>query len=416
MSFGLGPTRRAAALVLGGVLLVAGCSSSDDDPPREQPTSEPSSADTEPTAGSETPTDAPSIEPGVSGVGFDPDARLELPEENVKLARLSDTTLFTVTDKTVTAHALGSAEVDFESAAGDIGTWMDLWVDEDGEEVLALRMDQEVGSGTAIGEVSAALVRIDPETGDVQLVARMALPDAAQGTPHLEVRDVVDDVAIVEKWVEGAGGRTVQAVDLDRGRSAWVRKDVSFLGSTDDLVILNKGNVFVPGRLIALRPDGKEAWKGYEGVGNVALVGIHRGVLTVAGNDASHSTPVLTRVNTRNGRTVGRPRAVKTTDWRCTHDEGDVAVCQDGFGGLRGVDLEENRVAWGLPTGRRYAPTMTAVHEGNLYGFLNDGRSVVIDAATGKDVGPAGAAPTEVNESGGVVLFVGKAVWFPFAE
>jgi hypothetical protein len=57
---------------------------------------------------------------------------------------------------------------------------------------------------------------------------------------------------------------------------------------------------------------------------------------------------------------------------------------------------------------------VSSVRGDYVYGFTSGGRSVVLDAATGRDVTEtAGAAPVSSNGYGGLVFYSGQAIFYP---
>jgi hypothetical protein len=57
---------------------------------------------------------------------------------------------------------------------------------------------------------------------------------------------------------------------------------------------------------------------------------------------------------------------------------------------------------------------VSSVRGDYVYGFTSGGRSVVLDAATGRDVAEAaGAAPVSSNGYGGLIFYSGQAIFYP---
>ncbi|HEY0643750.1 MAG TPA: hypothetical protein VGD39_10045, partial [Nocardioides sp.] len=77
-------------------------------------------------------------------------------------------------------------------------------------------------------------------------------------------------------------------------------------------------------------------------------------------------------------------------------------------------DLATGKEVWQLPTAGRYGVWVSSVRSDYVYGFTSGGRSVVLDADTGRDVSEtAGAAPVSSNGYGGLVFYSGQAIFYP---
>lgn len=369
---------------------------------------------------SESPTESasPTIPPAETGA-FDREAAVEFPEEKVKVVRTTSEFAYTLSDDAVIAHQGGDPEPLHELPSEEGSTWMDLELDEESGTGVALQLTLDPGVGTKRGDASASAVRFDLETGEETGAASLKAPNPADGLVNLDLRAVSGDVAVVETWIDGVGDRVVAGVDLSSGERLWRRANLGFVTADDSVAVFSTGNAFVPGDLIALDLEtGKRAWRGYRGALDVRPVGVDGRILTLAGGDTTHPVPVLTRIKLDNGRIWGKQRKASHGGWSCPTTREEVTVCQvDDGKGLAGVDVARGKLLWSLPKGNRVAPTVSLVHDGLAYGYLLDGRSLILDAVTGEDVpGDAGMAPVAVTDDGGYLVFIGKVTFMPWLE
>jgi len=72
-----------------------------------------------------------------------------------------------------------------------------------------------------------------------------------------------------------------------------------------------------------------------------------------------------------------------------------------------GIALRTLEATWRLPGRTRFAPALSLVEDGLVYGSLDNGVGVVLDARTGKDlVDLSGATPTAVNDYGALTILL----------
>lgn len=92
--------------------------------------------------------------------------------------------------------------------------------------------------------------------------------------------------------------------------------------------------------------------------------------------------------------------------WACQYDGQSAVVCSISAPSNQAfaVDGGTGKTLWRLPdtAGNRDAPTVTAVYDGQLYGFTGSGL-VVLNARTSSDVGGSpGNAPVLVDSDVGI--------------
>jgi hypothetical protein len=148
----------------------------------------------------------------------------------------------------------------------------------------------------------------------------------------------------------------------------------------------------------------------------VSGVGVHDRVLTVVAESTGATSPNLLRLSMDDG-TVVRREPTRFVDWTCHPAEDSVVVCSLPGERAVGHDLATGRDLWQLPTSGRYGVWVSSVRGPYVYGFTSGARSVVLDAATGKDVTEsAGAAPVSSNGYGGIIFYGGQAIFYPAAQ
>ena len=136
--------------------------------------------------------------------------------------------------------------------------------------------------------------------------------------------------------------------------------------------------------------------------------------MVVARDDNVFAEHSVTSLSLRTGR-AGAADLTSDAEWSCDAASSSVAVCSlPEAEQVVGWNLQRNRARWTLPTASRFAPIVTLVQDGLVYGLLDSGAGVVVRAVTGKDVPQSGgAAPKAVNAWGGVVHYGDRAIWVP---
>jgi outer membrane protein assembly factor BamB len=231
----------------------------------------------------------------------------------------------------------------------------------------------------------------------------------------VQIAAIMDDVVLVESSGSDEGSRhTLTAVDVASGEELWTRRPGTLVAAADDTVVLSTTTSIEPGSLIAVDAgSGAVRWSGPRGIATADLVGVHEDTLTLVTSPADDSSPELVSLSTTDGSLTGRS-ATRFAGWRCHPAEDPVVVCSLPGERAVGFDLETGKEIWELPTAGRYGVWVSSVRGGYVYGFTSGGRSVVLDAANGRDVTEtAGASPVSSNGFGGLVLYSGQAIFYP---
>ncbi len=411
----------ACSVVL--ALAAGGCTSDDAE---SEPPARPAAAGASPSPSPVT------YEPAPGGVArsFDKSRELAFPEEGVVDAAMPPGQVLTATATTLLTRSfpdLGEAW----RAEPEGGQYVDLRVEQDAGRAYTLAIESAPGSGTEIGSDTYHVARIDLASGEVEATASGNLRQSGKGgsqAAYGQIAGVVGDTVLVNSISPpGQAGQetappTSLALDLGGADSrvddlAWRLRDAAVLWAGDEAILVSTANTDRPGDLFAVRPgSGKRRFTIAEYLTSAALVGVRGGTITVATTDGLHNVSQVARFSLRTGRAVkpSKPRTVGTSVFTCSPANRWIAACSVGDGTLVGWHLTKNRPSWELPTGRRFAPHVTEVKDGLLFGNLDDGTGVVLDARTGQDVTPSsGAAPTDVNEYGGLTLYLGLAVFSP---
>ena len=408
-----------AALCLG---LAAGCSS-DGEPGKADPSgtgSSTSSASGSPAA-SDSPT-AVTVEPADGPVtAFDATGHVTFPETGVRDAAAGETTVLTLTSATLTARTLPELAGAYALTSPG-GTYTDLWAPTGERFGYLLDVSTELGTGTRAGEDRITVTRFDVATGEVTGEVTTRIPQDPHGSsaPALGKIVAVQGSRVV---VDSAAGGTAPihaaaVLDLADGKTVWRARGAQALGATRRLVLLTTGRPDVPGEVEARSlGSGDLRWRALPGTLSASLVGTTARSVVVARDDNVFTGNSVTTLALRSGRDV-TTTATADAEWACAPGARTIAVCSlPGSKQVVGWDLDRHRPAWTLPTAVRFAPLVTLVSDGLVYGILDSGIDVVLDARTGKDVGGAGgAAPVAVNGYGGVVLYGDRALFVPRSE
>lgn len=401
-----------AALALGALL--SGCSGDGEGP----------GADTTLTA-SQTAT-LPLTAPTSQPTAFDATALTELDAEGVQQVAATTETLLTLDADGVTgwtfpdlrrAWTLAPAP-EGDVPAGITPAWSDLRV-VDGVGYV-VQVAHAAGEGTRVGTDNVTVTAFDPDAGEVLGSAGAAVSPSAKAppiAPTARVAAVAGATVVVDLAVPGvSAAHTTVTFQPAEERVLWDRVGVQPLAVSRGVLLAATGYAGSPGPLRGLDlATGSTAWDSLPDTEDVAAVGVDdlQG-LVARSTDAGRT--VLTPVSLLSG-VAGPERETTTWDWRCTPADprrtGDVVCSLGDTGALVGWEVRPNLARWLLPTGRRYAPSVSLVSEGYVYGALADGREVTLDALTGRDVAsgglPAGASgPVAVNRYAAIFLAGGR--------
>ncbi len=165
--------------------------------------------------------------------------------------------------------------------------------------------------------------------------------------------------------------------------------------------------------------SGKTDWEQTAGLetADVQYGGPDTAVVEAVGYTFADEVIWLVHVNTGVTETLSSQPSNETDDdepWACKFDGQQTVVCNDESV-VFGLDGSTGRVLWQLPDTRenRVAPTVTAVYDGEIYGYTSSG-PVVLDARTGNDVNDSpGVAPVVVDPEVGIAVDNGTVVAYP---
>jgi len=420
------PARRPRALALAGLatglVALAGCTATDD-PPAAAPTSP--SATATPTSQSAsasvpaaeiTPTPRPSTFAGAAAITF--------PDANVFDGAAADSTVLTMNGQSLVGRSLPTPETAY-TLTPEGGSYADLWVDEQEETGVLLSTLSADGAGTRAGSDAFGLQEFDVESGEVQRSTTVEVRKDAAGSARAataRIAGVAGNVVVLEARVPDTDTRpAVHAVDLDAGEVAWTERGAGVLAVTDDLVVTTRGDADAAGSIdgLAVR-SGQRRWRTLETTGAAALVGVTPTTVAIARDDPFFGGTSTVRIDLRTGRpgqSVGSIPGTTADGYACQQAGARRAVCSRGDGAVLGIALRTLEATWRLPGRTRFAPAVSLVEGGLVYGSLDNGVGVVLDARTGKDlVDLSGATPTAVNDYGALTIFVGSAVFTPVGE
>lgn len=408
--------RAAKAMVVALATLVASAcalveSPVDDTPPSTEPTVQESDGATPTATPSET--DEAPVDPEAYPLAFDAENKTVFPEKPVYDGELVGTRLITMTLDQLYARALPDLESAWQMAP--IGLFVD--VETLDEQLYALDLRVEEGTGTRAGRLAMTLSRISPATGTVLDEAAWQTTQDVQssGDPVVRIASIRDDIVVVESGGSDEGGRrTVTAVDVASGAELWTRRPGTFVADASGSVVLSTAAGSEPGSLVAVDPEsGAVRWTGPRGIVEADLVGVLDDTLQVVVSSTDDSGAELLALDSTDG-SVSRRTSARLPGWGCHPAEDTIVVCSLPGERALGFDLETGQEVWQLPTAGRYGVWVSSVRGNYVYGFTSGGRSVVLDAGTGRDVTEtAGAAPVSSNGYGGMILYSGQAIFYP---
>ena len=420
----------ATAVAVLCLALAAGCTSDGD--PEPDPSTISSGTSDSPDAddsGSVSPTGSPdgSDDPDDSGspqpadgpvVAFDPAGQTTFEETDVRDVAVGADHVLTMTGETLRGRSLPGLEETWTQPSGT-GSFADLWADPDSEWGYALEVRTVPGTGTRVGYDELTVRRFDVADGTVAGQVSTRVPQDPRGSSGpatgrivaVQGSRVVVDAAVADPDAVHA----TAVLDLVAGKTAWKSRGSEPLIATRQLVVVSTGTPSAAGTVDArdLR-TGKRRWTALPGTLAASAVGAGPGSVVIARDDnvfAEHSVTPLSLSTGRPG-----PAQVSTDfDWSCAPASSSVAVCSlPEADQVVGWNLRRNRARWTLPTATRFAPIVTLVQDGLVYGLLDSGAGVVVKAVSGQDVKQSGgAAPKGVNAWGGIVHYGDRAIFVP---
>lgn len=355
---------------------------------------------------------------------FDNPGAVTFEETDVSEAWAGGDQVLTLAPDAVRSRVLPALEVDWRFSSGG-GELTDLLVDAEAGVVAVVQVEREAGEGTAVGDDTVTVTTVDLESGESLESAVVEVPrDPEAGAAEVSVRLVGldDDRALVDVASADGAVATAIAFDLTDGEALWARPRSEALALTDDTAVLGTWSDTQAGAVVAVDVDsGAERWAALEGTRAGSVVGVAGGgagsvtVATTSDPEAADDAATVTQLALADGE-AGEPTPVRGWDWSCSPtDVTDAVVCTVADQKVViGWDLDAARATWQLPDEGRFAPVVTAVEDDLVYGLLDTGVGVVLDAATGEDVAAdTGAGPVAVDRWGGVVLYQARAVLFP---
>lgn len=354
-----------------------------------------------------------SVDPAAYPTAFDVDDMTVLPETQVYDGLLVGARLMTMTLDRITARTLPTLESAWEMSP--TGFFVDIAASD--ERLYTLDMRVIEGAGTSADRLSMTLSVVSPSSGSVlgELTWEKRQDVQSSGDPLLKIVGIMDDVVLVESSSSGDDSRTtLTAVDMAAEEELWTRRPGSFVADGDGAVVLSTETPGAPGALMAVDVEtGDRLWTRPGDVTAASGVGVKDDTVTVAVETANAESPELLDLSLADGSVTDR-EPTKFVEWSCHPATEPVVVCALPGERAVGYDLDTGDELWQLPTAGRFGIWVSSVRGDYVYGFTSGARSVVLDAATGKDVtGSAGAAPVSSNGYGGLIFYAGQAVFYP---
>lgn len=371
------------------------------------------------------PTSTATADPTAMPTLFLQDATAAFPEEDVIDAAVGTDVVLTMTAGRVVARSLPDLDTAY-SLTSDDGSFTDLWVDEQARTGYTLEVRTEAGTGTEVGTQRYVVQRFDLETGEISEAAIGDVdqdPRAPAEDATGEIAAVTDDTVVIDSSVpNSSAAHTAVAMDMSAEDVAWTARPAQVLTATTDAVVVDTGTPDEAGRIRALTlTRGLTRWSALPGTLGARAIGTTDDAVLVVRNDEVFTQPTITSLDLATGA-AGKPRITDAWDWDCS-PASDIAVCtigkpdQPGGAQVVGWDLARNRQVWELPTDDRFAPIVSTVTRGLVYGLLDSGQGVVLDAADGRDIAAdTGAGPIGVNYYGGVIVYSGRALFLYAGE
>jgi outer membrane protein assembly factor BamB len=413
---------------LSTALLLTACSSSSDETPGGSPS--PASGDSSPDQGSLPSFDSPRTFGGTP-------VPVELPALDANLAG-DFTNRFTLADERlygVTRTSVGAV---------DLATGRALWgtrfpnapdkdpvqimydsrgpgapiLSEDGSTVYAVLVVEIPGSGTTSKSFASQLVAVNARTGQLSWSADIPAGAEVSSTGAQSVRVVAEAGGRVIVTRDGEGGiteGTVGAVDSGTHQVLWSRPGHAYAVTRQAIVMTAEasGSDANYSQLTGLDPaSGKAKWTSGTGY-DTAVSGLStlqtddRFVVTI--DPYSGAAPYTVTLNPATGKITKRFPGVILSGPAL---DGSVVYDVSSTAGLRALDPATFKPIWALPQGQRIAPRHPVFFGGLVYGQVDNGTSVVLDGATGKDVtAEIPGSFIDVNEHG-ALMHVDEEVYF----
>ena len=359
--------------------------------------------------------DADPVDPESYPLAFDAENKTVFPEKPVYDSELVGARLITMTLDQLRARALPTSRSTWQMAP--IGLFVD--VETLDEQLYALDLRVEEGTGTRAGRLAMTLSRISPATGTVlDEVAWQKTQDVqSSGDPVVRIASIRDDIVLVESGGSDEGSRrTVTAVDVASGEELWTRRPGSFVADADDAVVLSTAAGSEPGSLIAVDLE-----SGAVQVGRTARHPRGRPVGVLDGHPQA-------RGQLRRQRGVPSCVAVDTTDGSVSRGERRQASglgvatrprTRSSCAPCRGSALWASTSRPAKRSGTAHSRPVRRLGQlgaRELRVRLHVGRSVRRPGrrGPGRDVTEtAGAAPVSSNGYGGMIFYSGQAIFYP---
>lgn len=414
--------RAAAAVAVASLAWLAACDGA-------APTDEPSASAGSPSgsasgspSGSESasPSGSPTASGSGSGSGpFDAEAGIPLEGTGVVRVLAGDERVVTLSGLALTVREVPDLEEAY-SLEPEQGSLMDVLVDDEAGVGYLLSAVPSAGSGTGVGRDTFTVQRFDLDSGDVTATGSARIPrdsSASVGPALPRLKGVVRRVAVLDVTTgRGTEARhTAVALALGEDRPLWRHRGERVLAVTPQAVVVFRGDATTPGDVAGLVPGtGRQRWAALPATQTISPVGTTDTRVLLA-RSGPFGILAVSAVDLRTG--ASRPgRDIETAEFACRPASPTIAVCLLPGREVVGWALQRNRALWSLPTKSRYAPAVTLVGGGRVWGGVG-GSWVALDARTGKDEerGP-GAAPIAASDAGAVFVVDGQLTWLPRAE
>ncbi|MER7112246.1 outer membrane protein assembly factor BamB family protein [Streptomyces sp. NPDC000229] len=424
-------TALATAVLIGGALTACGGDNGSDGGGRAGSQASPSAATSVPSA-SASPSAAPrkSYDPPVR---FDAQKETRLPDalkvspEDVGQTRFSRASF--ALHKGIAYASDGKQVSAYDTANGEV-VWSAPLSDRPVAEVPVPAVVQLPGRTVVIAAVSTVTGGTGTSKASASSTAVVALDARSGGKRWSQVIDTSGKLIGADSGAAVfSDGGAVWALDPATGKRLWDKQDagltdpvysggavVGVVKSSEEFTAENHAEPFKAEftKLVGLSPkDGGKLWEQYTRSNTLKARSIGTGVVQVEatysslfgdfGDDSVDVIDVRTgkpRVRLPLGGSTG------TDDWVCSFDERSVVVCGIAYTYERVVahDVASGKQLWSLPTADRTSLEVTATWHGAVYGEVEGGGPVVLDARTGADreVEP-GVAPAVLDGTVGLV-------------
>jgi outer membrane protein assembly factor BamB len=269
------------------------------------------------------------------------------------------------------------------------------------------------GLGTTPGRPLIEVVSVNPDNGDTPWRAEIPLdgwiPPTGSDSAHVSVAGVSDGVAVIrieeQNSIKRKGGS--YALELATRKVLWHQADFESRAVAGGVVV---GRGLGTGRLPATRVlgldvrTGQQRWTSTRPADDLREVHPAGPTLAVVSGRGA-AGEFLDIVDIASGRVVrARPEKAGESSLlitgRCVYDEQSTTIC-DGNEWVMAIDARTGAERWALSkNGGRLVPQVTGAWHGAVYGWVDNGRPVVLDAQTGTDrETQPGTFPSVVNGS-----------------